>query len=81
MKADERAADILRRCWWRAEEHPLEEHPGFNGLDVEIAEAIRAAVAEEREACALVADEADRSQLAVTADEIAKKIRSRSEVS
>lgn len=56
MSPEERAADIMRRCWWRPEEHPGEEYPGFAGLDVEIARAIREAVEEERAACAQLAD-------------------------
>jgi hypothetical protein len=44
VSPEERAADILRRCGWRADEHPGEGRPDFLGLDVEIAAAIRAAV-------------------------------------
>jgi hypothetical protein len=40
------AEDILKRCWWRPEEHPGEEPPVFRGLDVEIEEAITMAVEE-----------------------------------
>ncbi len=54
MTAEERAADILRRCWWDADRHPGETHPGFKGLDKEIVEAIEAAIeaaaSEERDA-------------------------------
>lgn len=56
MTPEERAADILYRCWWQEERDP-NPRPEFKGLDVEIAKAIREAIAEQREADAKIADE------------------------
>lgn len=58
MTPEQRAADILERCWERDPEKV--SRPGyFLGLDVEIANAITAAAAEatarERDACLKIA--------------------------
>ncbi len=49
MTPQEHADDIMKRCWWKPE---CGEHPGFKGLEVEIVEAIQAAVERERALCA-----------------------------
>lgn len=51
MTPEEQAADIMKRCWWDVKRDG-EPHPGFKGLPDEITEAIRKAVAEERQRCA-----------------------------
>ena len=45
MTPQERADDIMKRCWWQVERDG--PHPGFKGLDVEIRDAIVAAAIEE----------------------------------
>lgn len=56
---EERAANVVRRCW--AESYKLRENgeENFKGLDVEIAAAIRAALDERTEECARIAENLD----------------------
>lgn len=49
MTPEERANDIVRRCWADARELEKAGDPAFKGLTYEISTAIRQAVAEERE--------------------------------
>jgi hypothetical protein len=72
MKPEERAKDILDRCWWRLEEHPGEEKPPFKGLDVEIAAAIREAVIEEHNRVVLLMQEQMEDAVATEREACAK---------
>lgn len=56
MTPEERANDILVRCWWTPENHPNEKRPPFAGLDKEIASALRAERRKAMEECAGIAE-------------------------
>jgi hypothetical protein len=72
MTPEERAAKLIADM----------KYGGYYDLEDDIAEAIRAAVAEEREACAKLAEEmftTSGCDLAYAANEVAESIRARSQ--
>ena len=85
MTPEERAAEIMDwfSALYRGSEAEQRDLGGWSGVSAKVADAIRVAVAEEREACAKIADvkvERPWPETAVeAAKEIAARIRARSE--
>ncbi len=85
MTPEERAANIIRRCWADYDKLIAAGEEGFHGLDKEIAGAIRQAeteaaekaLAEERAECEEISTEFDKDYLRPMCEAIARRIRAR----